>query len=75
MNRHVRIFVGWPEHLLGKCHTDASARDENFAIVCYEGDTPTDGFLVFEPEKIAGITAAWLMGVDSNEIHHKFINT
>ena len=73
MNRHCRVFCGWPTHLLGVCKVEVSAREENYAVVCYEGDEAKDGFLIFEIEKVGVIIKSWLMGMPADEIDARFV--
>lgn len=74
MKRHVRVFLGWPTELLGKCLVEVSSRDENYAVVCYEDDEAKHGFLVFEHNKIGTICHMWHNYCSGDEIDKAVIS-
>lgn len=74
MNRFIKIHIGWPKEELGECLVDASAREENYAVVCYENGEANHAFLVFDEEKIGTICRMWLTGVDAETIDREVIS-
>lgn len=73
MNRHVRVFLGWPTETLGLCHCEVSAREENYAVICYDGDFAGHGFLMSTESGVAEVIKMWLMGESPEAIHEKVI--